>query len=386
MKRLLLLLVGIFSIVAVRAQMPHPDVLSSIILKTLEARVACDEYACYTIYFKYDGIVYPASELDAVTVDELAFQLKERSPHCRFRHAAAPCYREEESLLKFAKRHNIQLPCNVLYIGIELTEGLKTHIYTQSDTLRYNANWKWTPYRISESQRCTWDYNFADSRYEIVDAQPAITENNRDITECYFESRNPGKTDIIETQQPSEVKCFSDIARHIERTECRCTSVYDSYHNGNAAEMKSTKINLNHFAEQYSRMLDDSGIINYDCDTLYVRSCTYVPAFRTTYAFKCNKGIYAFTDKGLTPCDYSHLQSSEEMFATYYKGYSDAERQARKLYDYHPYSYEFEMAPYTLWDNERLIRNLHDKSDYGEDVIRIIIHDHKVVYFDVWSW
>ena len=385
MKRLLLLLVGIFSIVAVRAQMPHPDVLSSIILKTLEAREACDEYACYTIYFKYDGIVYPASELDAVTVDELAFQLKERGPHRRFRHAAAPCYREEESLLKFAKRHNIQLPCNVLYIGIELTDGLKTHIYTQSDTLRYNANWKWTPYRISESERCTWDYNFADSRYEIVDAQPAITENNRDITECYFESRNPGKTDIIETQQPSEVKCFSDIARHIERTECRCTSVYDSYHNGNAAEMKSTKINLNHFAEQYSRILDDSGIINYDCDTLYVRSCTYVPAMRTTYAFKCNKGVYAFTDEGLTPCDFSHLQSSEEMFAIY-KGYPDAEKYARKRYDYHLFSYEYEMAPFTLWDNERLIRNLHDKSDYGENVIRIIIHDHKGVYFDVWSW
>jgi hypothetical protein len=385
MKRLLLLLVGIFSIVAVQAQMPHPDVLSSMILKTLEAREACDEYACYTIYFKYDGIVYPASELDAVTVDELVFQLKKRSPHRRFRHAAAPCYREEESLLKFAKRHNIQLPCNVLYIGIELTEGLKTHIYTQSDTLRYNANWEWTPYRINKSERCTWDYNFADSRYEIVDAQPAITENNRDIAECYFESTNLEKSDIIETQQPSEVKCFSDIARHIERTECRCTSVHDSYYDGSVAEMKSIKINLNHFAEQYSRMLDDSGIITYDCDTLYIRSCTYVPTFRTTYEFKCNKGIYAFTDEGLTPCDYSHLQSSEEMFAIY-KGYPDAEKDARKRYDYHPFSYESAMAPYTLWDNERLIRNLGNLSDYSNDVIRIIIHDHKVVYFDVWDW
>ena len=150
--------------------------------------------------------------------------------------------------------------------------------------------------------------------------------------------------------------------------------------------MKHTKINLNHFAEQYSRMLDDSGIINYDCDTLYVRSCTYIPAFRTTYAFKCNKGIYAFTDEGIMPCDYYHLQSSEEMFATYYKGYPDAERQARKIYDYHPFSYEFEMAPYILWDNERLIRNLGDLSDYGENVIRIIIRDHEIVYFDAWSW
>ena len=385
MKRLLLLLVGIFSIVAVRAQMPHPDVLSSIILKTLEARVACDEYACYTIYFKYDGIVYPASELDAVTVDELAFQLNKRGPHRRFRHAAAPCYREEESLLKFAKRHNIQLPCNVLYIGIELTDGLKTHIYTQSDTLRYNANWKWTPYRISESERCTWDYNFADSRYEIVDAQPAITENNRDIAECYFESTNLEKTDIIETQQPSEVKCFSDIARHIERTECRCTSVYDSYHNGNAAEMKSTKINLNHFAEQYSRMLDDSGIINYDCDTLYIYSSTYLPSMSTRYQIKCNKGIYNVTDEGLEPTDFSTLQSSEELFEVY-KSYPEAYEQQRTLYEYHPFSYESAMVKYTCWDDARLVRNLDNVSDTGFDLLRIIIHDHKVVYFDVWSW
>jgi hypothetical protein len=162
--------------------------------------------------------------------------------------------------------------------------------------------------------------------------------------------------------------------------------VHDSYYDGSVAEMKSIKINYNCFAEQYSRMLDDSGIINYDCDTLYIRSCTYVPTFRTTYEFKCNKGIYAFTDEGLTPCDYSHLQSSEDIFATYYKGYPDAEKDARKRYDYHPFSYESEMAPYTLWDNERLIRNLGNLSDYSNDVIRIIIHDHKVVYFDVWDW
>ncbi|MBO5806343.1 MAG: hypothetical protein J6R10_05730 [Tidjanibacter sp.] len=149
--------------------------------------------------------------------------------------------------------------------------------------------------------------------------------------------------------------------------------------------MKHTKIRCNHFAEQYSRMLDDSGIINYDCDTLYIRSCTYLPAMRTTYEFKCNKGIYAFTDEGLEPCDYSHLQSSEEMFAIY-KGYPDAEKDARKHYDYHPFSYEYEMAPYTLWDNERLIRNLFNLSDHSMSLIRIIIHDHKVVYFDVWDW
>ena len=66
--------------------------------------------------------------------------------------------------------------------------------------------------------------------------------------------------------------------------------------------------------------------------------------------------------------------------------YPDAERQARKLYDYHPYSYEYEMAPFTLWDDKRLIRNMWEITDWSHDLIRIIIHDHKVVYFDVWSW
>ena len=65
MKKILLLLVGIFSIVAVRAQMPHPDVLSDMIIKTLETRDWFSNYKFYTICFKYDGIEYPAEELDA---------------------------------------------------------------------------------------------------------------------------------------------------------------------------------------------------------------------------------------------------------------------------------------------------------------------------------
>ena len=190
----------------------------------------------------------------------------------------------------------------------------------------------------------------------------------------------------IQAQQIDDVNCFSDITRQVSNKKCRYTRVISRDDKKNKAKVGRIKLHLDDYLMQYSQIIDDSGIINYDCDTLYVRSCTYVPAFRTTYEFKCNKGIYAFTDEGLKPCDYSHLQSSEEMFAIYYKGYPDAEREARKRYDYYPFSYEYYMAPYTLWDNERLIRNLGDLSDYSEDVIRIIIHDHKVVYFDVWSW
>ena len=49
-------------------------------------------------------------------------------------------------------------------------------------------------------------------------------------------------------------------------------------------------------------------------------------------------------------------------------------------------SYEYEMAPYTLWDNKRLIRNMWEVTDWSQNLIRIIIRDHEIVYFDAWSW
>lgn len=379
MKRLLLLLVGIFSIVAVRAQMPHPDVLSDMIIKTLETRDWFSNYESYTICFKYDGIEYPGEELDADIINGLMRQLNKKSPNYRFRYAA-PYRHESESIRKYTRRNRIKLPCGVMYLWIELTDSHETHIF--AEPRRLNPAWKRATFMLSDGESFTWDYNPTRSRYEIVNT--ANKRNWNDTTKYRFESTNLQKFDIHRAQQPARVDNFIDIIGYINKTECQYNNIR-STNVENIAEAKYTKINLEEFGELYARTLDESGIINYDCDTLYIRSCTYVPAFRTTYAFKCNKGIYAFTDEGLTPCDFSHLQSSEEMFAIY-KGYPDAEKYARKRYDYHLFSYEYEMAPFTLWDNERLIRNLHDKSDYGEDVIRIIIHDHKVVYFDVWSW
>lgn len=380
MKRLLLLLVGIFSIVAVRAQMPHPDVLSDMIIKTLETRDWFSNYESYTICFKYDGIEYPAEELNADIINGLMRQLNKKSPNYRFRYAA-PYRHESESIRKYTRRNRIKLPCCVMYLWIELTDSHETHIF--AEPRRLNPAWKRATFMLSDGESFTWNYNFARSRYEIVNT--ANKRNWNDSTKYRFESTNLGKLEIHRAQQIDDVNCFSDITRQISNKKCRYTRVISRDDKKNKAKVGRIKLHLDDYMKRYSQIIDDSGIINYDCDTLYIRSCTYVPAFRTTYAFKCNKGIYAFTDEGLTPCDFSHLQSSEEMFAIY-KGYPDAEKYARKRYDYHLFSYEYEMAPFTLWDNERLIRNLHDKSDYGEDVIRIIIHDHKVVYFDVWSW
>ena len=118
MKRLLLLLVGIFSIVAVRAQMPHPDVLSDMIIKTLETRDWFSNYEFYTICFKYDGIEYPGEELDADITNGLMRQLNKKSSHYRFRYSA-PDRHESESIRKYAKKHHIKLPCSVMYLWIE---------------------------------------------------------------------------------------------------------------------------------------------------------------------------------------------------------------------------------------------------------------------------
>ena len=379
MKKILLLFVGIFSIVAVRAEMPHPDVLSDMIIKTLETRHRFSNYEFYTICFKYDGIEYPAEELDADITNGLMRQLKKKSPQYRFRYVA-PHRHELESRRKYTRRNRIKLPCSVIYLWIELTDSHETHIFVQPR--RLNPAWKLATFMLSDGGECfTWDYNPTRSRYEIVNT--ANKRNWNDTTKYRFESTNLQKFDIHRAQQPARVDNFIDIIGYINKTECQYNNIR-STDVENIAEAKYTKINLEKFGKLYARTIDESGIINYDCDTLYIRDdkWTYVSS---KYQFKCNKGLYDVNDKGLTPCDYSYLYSSEVLFESY-KNNPEEYKQRRKMYDYYPFSYEYEMAPYTLWDNKSLIRNMWEISDWSQNLIRIIIRDHKIVYFDAWSW
>ena len=342
MKKILLLLVGIFSIVAVRAQMPHPDVLSDMIIKTLETRGWFSNYKFYTICFKYDGIEYPAEELDADITNGLMRQLNKKSPNYRFRYAA-PHRHELESIRKYTRRNRFKLPCSVMYIWIELSDSHETHIF--AEPRRLNPAWKRATFMLSDGVSFTWDYNPTRSRYEIVNT--ANKRNWNDTTKYRFESTNLQKFDIHKAQRPARVDNFIDIIGYINKTECQC-NIVRSTNVENIAEAKYTKINLEEFGELYARTIDESGVINYDCDTLYIRDdrWTYVSS---KYKFKCNKGLYDVNDKGLTP-------------------------------------YEYEMAPYTLWDNKRLIRNMWEVTDWSQNLIRIIIRDHEIVYFDAWSW
>lgn len=378
MKKILLLLVGIFSIVAVRAQMPHPDVLSDMIIKTLETRDWFSNYKFYTICFKYDGIEYPAEELDADITNRLMRQLNKKSPNYRFRYAA-PHRHELESIRKYTKRNRFKLPCSVMYIWIELSDSHEIHIF--AEPRRLNPAWKRVTFMLSDGVSFTWDYNPTHSRYEIVNT--ANKRNWNDTTKYRFESTNLQKFDIHKAQQPARVDNFIDIIGYINKTECQC-NIVRSTDVENIAEAKYTKINLEKFGGLYAHTIDESGVINYDCDTLYISDdrWTYVSS---KYKFKCNKGLYDVNDKGLTPCDYSFLYSSEVLFESWKDNPKKYEEQ-REMYDYYPFSYEYEMAPYTLWDNKRLIRNMWEVTDWSQNLIRIIIRDHEIVYFDAWSW
>lgn len=189
----------------------------------------------------------------------------------------------------------------------------------------------------------------------------------------------------IQAQQIDDVNCFSDITRQISNKKCRYTRVISRDDKKNKAKVKRIKLHLDDYVMQYSQIIDDSGIINYDCDTLYIHDFMWIPTLSSNYQLKCNKGLYDLTDKGLTPCDYSYLYSSEVLFESF-KDNPKEYKQRRKMYDYHPFSFESEMAPFTLWDDKRLIRNLFNLSDYDMSLIRIIIRDHEVTYFDYWTW
>lgn len=189
----------------------------------------------------------------------------------------------------------------------------------------------------------------------------------------------------IQAQQIDDVNCFSDITRQVSNKKCRYTRVISRDDKKNKAKVGYIKLHLDDYVMQYSQIIDDSGIINYNCDTLYIHDSMWIPTMSSNYQLKCNKGLYDLTTEGLTPCDYSYLYSSEVLFESFKDNPKEYKRH-RKMYDYHPFSFESEMAPFTCWDDKKLIRNLFNLSDYSMTLIRIIIHDHKVVYFDVWSW
>ena len=188
----------------------------------------------------------------------------------------------------------------------------------------------------------------------------------------------------IQAQQIDDVNCFSDITRQISNKKCRYTHVISRDGKENTAKVKRIKLHFDDYVKRYYQIIDDSGLINYDCDTLYILDSKWTH-ISSNYQLKCNKGLYDLTDKGLTPCDYSYLYPSEVLFESW-KDNPEKYKQHREMYDYHPFSYEYEMAPFTLWDDKRLIRNMCEITDWSHDLIRIIIHDHKVTYFDYWSW
>lgn len=189
----------------------------------------------------------------------------------------------------------------------------------------------------------------------------------------------------IQAQQIDDVNCFSDITRQISNKKCRYTRVISRDDKKNKAKVGYIKLHLDDYVMQYSQIIDDSGIINYNCDTLYIHDSMWIPTMSSNYQLKCNKGLYDLTTEGLTPCDYSYMYSSEVLFESY-KDNPVEYKQQRKMYDYHPFSFESEMAPFTCWVDKKLIRNLFSISDYSMTLIRIIIRDYEIVYFDAWSW
>lgn len=349
MKRFLSLVAGMLVVVAVQAQMLQPGALSGMMLSALEQADGDDCELC-TISFEYDSVVYPASELDSIVMDELDYHLRRKGPHYRFRYAES-FNGEYESLLNYVQRHNIKLQCRALKLCVVLSDSLETHIRIQRGNLHVGT------------------------RYDRFDEKGCDTFT--------FASANMERSRLLKEQQPSKVENFSDITRHVSNTKCRHTRVWSRVSVPNKAEMK---LNTGYgFAGRYAQMLDESGIVNYDCDTIYIYSSTYLPLMSTRYQIKCNKGIYDITDEGLERVDFSDLPSSDELFEVY-KSYPEDYEQQRALYEYHPFSYESVMAKYTCWDDAKLVRNLDNVSDCSFDLLRIIIHDHKVTYVDCWEW
>lgn len=197
------------------------------------------------------------------------------------------------------------------------------------------------------------------------------------------------------------VETFYDVLQHLCNQKYRSVNVHNY-------EWKRSKViqyrypcNLNdeyvsYYYQSLAREVDRLELVDYKCDTIHISeawSDTYfgpwqfITSTETFVAtFHSHKGLYNFSKQDenwvLSQVIFDQEYCSDERRAL------EAEwcRKHTPEYDAWFGGYDHMMLYYTCWDDKKLLRNYGSVSGINRDLIRIIIHDNRIVYCDTWNW
>jgi hypothetical protein len=214
-------------------------------------------------------------------------------------------------------------------------------------------------------------------------------------------------TNSLDGQAPRRVKpsprveTFYDVLQHL------CNHKYRSVNVQNY-EWKRSKViqyrypcNLNdeyvsYYYQSLAREVDRLELVDYKCDTIHITeawSDTYfgpwqfITSTETFVAtFHSHKGLYNFSKQD------ENWVLSQVVFDPEYCSDERRALEAEWCRKHTPEDdvwfggYDHMMLYYTCWDDKKLLRNYGSVSGINRDLIRIIIHDNRIVYCDTWNW
>lgn len=175
-KFLIVSLTLIFSYMSALAQLPPPDILSKMVIATINIDKARCDYDCYLVRFnkgatslhdRLRSLDYKASELD-YSVDDFMMSLNANEQGYLF-HSYKDNDRCGESFRQFLKRHKIKLPCSVLIIWVSSSEdGIVDIGCTSTHYLRRRLGKFLVSVNYDSDCIYTWKYDSINNRYEII--------------------------------------------------------------------------------------------------------------------------------------------------------------------------------------------------------------------------
>ena len=177
MKKFLIISLSlILSYVSSYAQLPPPDILSKMVIATINIDKARCDYDCYLVRFnkgatslhdRLSSLDYKASELD-YSVDDFMMSLNANEQGYLF-HTDKDDDKCGEPFRQFQKKHKIKLPCSVLIIWVLSSEnGIVNIGCTSTQYLKRRLGKFLVSVNYDSDCIYTWKYDSINNRYEII--------------------------------------------------------------------------------------------------------------------------------------------------------------------------------------------------------------------------
>lgn len=214
-------------------------------------------------------------------------------------------------------------------------------------------------------------------------------------------------TNPLYGKAPRSVKPSAKVDNFYDVLKYLCNKKYRSVH-VDYYEWKRSKViqyrypcnlnseYMNYYYQSLAREVDELELVDYKCDTIHISESwsdihfgtwqyiTSTQGFRAK--FYSHKGLYNFSKQDenwtLSQVVFDEEYCSDERRAL------EAEWCRKHMPEYDAWfgGYDHMMLFYTCWDDEKLLRNYGPVYGINRDLIRIIIHDNRIVYCDTWHW